>query len=137
MIMRVERRPRFRPAMHRRAADDHPRRPSFGVTRRGDCRAQPNIGQVVAYGVEPPVEGHARQSRGSTSWVCVTIAASLPSALKMRVSTTIVRRPTWIGTETPVILPGGDARKKLLFDSTVVVRIPSGMLSPAVVPPRS
>ena len=50
---------------------------------------------------------------------------------------TMMRRPTWTGTATPVSRSGTQARKIFVFDSIVVVRNPGGTLSPANLPPRS
>src|SRR5215472_3569548 len=138
MKERIDRSVRLRPMAQRDKPDSHPRRLPFAEAGRLDLAAQPRVGEVGAVGVEPRVENHSRgDGRGTTSCVWVTCAASLPSAPKICVCTTIVRRPTCSGTATARNRPGCEARKKLLFDSIVVVLISAGLLSPAGVPPRS
>ena len=46
------------------------------------------------------------------------------------VCTTIVRRPTCSGTASALSRPGGEARKKLVFDSIVVVLAPGRQVEP-------
>src|SRR6267154_6904636 len=65
------------------------------------------------------------------------MAASFPSGRYIEVCRTIMRRPTWTGTATPISRPGTQARKIFVFDSIVVVRNPGRTLSPANLPPRS
>src|SRR5580693_5419731 len=57
------------------------------------------------------------------------IAASFPSGRYIEVCRTIMRRPRWTGTATPVSRPGAQARKIFVFDSIVVVRNPGGTLA--------
>ena len=71
--------------------------------------------------------GHALLSFASKiSWVCVTMAASLPSPRVMRVSSTMVVRPRCSGMQTArAVSPFGTAAKKLVLLSMVAVRPPS------------
>jgi hypothetical protein len=55
-------------------------------------------------------------------------AASFPSGRYIEICSTVMRRPTWTGTATPVSRPGKQARKIFVFDSIVVVRNPGGTL---------
>src|SRR5215470_1583530 len=84
-----------------------------------------------------PDSGHALLSfRSKISWVCVTMAASLPSPRAMRVSSTMVVRPRCSGMQTAcAVSPFGTPAKKLVLLSMVAVRPPPGRLTPAVIPP--
>src|SRR5262245_44454810 len=81
--------------------------------------------------------GHALLSfRSKISWVCVTMAASLPSPRVMRVSSTMVVRPRCSGMQTAcAVSPFGTPAKKLVLLSMVAVLPPSGRLILAVIPP--
>src|SRR5262249_59705243 len=71
--------------------------------------------------------GHALLSFWSKiSWVCVTMAASLPSLRVMRVSSTMVVRPRCSGMQTARAgSPFGTPAKKLVLLSMVAVLPPS------------
>ena len=72
-----------------------------------------------------------------TSWVCVTMATSLPSAVVIRVCQTIVRRPRWMGVVSPRMRdPAGAAPTKFVLLSMVVVVWPSGRLAIVANAPR-
>ena len=88
--------------------------------RHGDLRRRCRTGQ--------PGRGQASQrlklyfARSRTSWVCVTIAHSLPSPRVMRVCQTIVVRPRCNGVHSAFATsPMGTAAKKLVLLSIVVV----------------
>src|SRR5690349_3422100 len=58
MVIGIERRVRGRPAADRRAPDNNPRRPALDKAPRRYLPAQPRIGEILAIGIEPPVERH-------------------------------------------------------------------------------
>jgi hypothetical protein len=66
-----------------------------------------------------------------TAWVCVVCATSRESASKSEVCTTMKRRPTCSGWLLPSTCPAVTGRKKLLFDSMVLVVAPGGRFKKA------
>src|SRR5262249_15983045 len=103
------------------------------------CRALPaGLYAMVPGTLRPGTDaGHALLSlRSKISWVCVTMAASLPSPRVMRVSSTMVVRPRCSGMQTAcAVSPFGTPAKKLVLLSMVAVLPPSGRLTLAVIPP--
>src|SRR5215469_3064844 len=103
------------------------------------CRALPaGLYAMVPGTLRPGTDaGHALLSlRSKISWVCVTMAASLPSPRVMRVSSTMVVRPRCSGMQTAFAVSSfGTAANKFVLLPIVAVRPPSGRLMLAVIPP--
>src|ERR1700722_10847121 len=80
---------------------------------------------------------HRELLLGSTIWVCVTMAASLPSPRVMLVCSTMVVRPLCSGMQTArAVSPLGMGAKKLVLLSMVAVLWPSLRAALAVMPPK-
>src|SRR5262249_26853395 len=89
-------------------------------------------------GANPALAPHegSPQVWGSTIWVGVTTATSLPASVLMRVCQICVRRPRWIGVASPIrVAPVGAGAMKLVLLSIVVVHAPSGRLTTVPVAP--
>src|SRR5689334_4052625 len=95
------------------------------AARAADFRAVERVAAALGFLVHGP-EPHVV---GSTSCVCVTTAQSLPSALRIFVSHTIVVRPRCSATDSPVtvVLTFAPAMNFVL-ESVVVVRVAGGRL---------
>src|SRR3546814_16530179 len=66
------------------------------------------------------------------------MAMRSPSALVTRVCQTIVLLPRWMGVHSPLtVVSMGAARRKLVFDSRVVVQAPGGSLRKVAKAPRA
>src|SRR5205085_6159335 len=93
------------------------------------------VDDVLQHDGAAPSATLAAQGR-STAWVWVTFATRRPASSNRSVSTTITVRPTWRGRATASTWPSRTARRKLVFDSIVVVpAAPSGRLRNAAMPP--